>query len=159
MHVSSVKLPGNSSWRFTARSKFRRSLWRAKIPNPVYRAWPLAALLAFCFSRRSFPDDFRPSFLRTMRLIGQSQSCLRLPLPYQLTGSRFYGQMSFRTELCFTGIVSDDKSMPRFDRFLVLTESQFNLQNVIDPQSGLALLMKRECIPSAVWGKSICTRH
>ena len=94
-----------------------------------------------------------------MRLIGQSQSCLRLPLPYQLTGSRFYGHMSFRTELGFTGIVSDDKGMPRFDRLLVLTESQFNLQNVIDPQLRLPLLMKRECIPSAVWEKSMSTPH
>ena len=66
-----------------------------------------------------------------------------------------YGHMSFRTELCFTGIVSDDKGMPRFDRILVLTESQLNLQNVSDPQLGLALLMKKECIPFGVWGKSI----
>ena len=65
--------------------------------------------------------------------------------------------MSFRMELCFTRIVSDDKGMPKFDP--VLTESQFNLQNVSDPQLGLALLMKKECIPSAVWEKSMSTPH
>jgi hypothetical protein len=53
------------------------------------------------------------------------------------------------------GIVSDDKGMPRFDRLLVLTESQVNLQSVSDPRSGLALLMKQEGIPFGVWGKSI----
>jgi hypothetical protein len=74
-------------------------------------------------------------------------------------GGQFTAHMGFRTNLCYTGILGDDKGMPRFDRLLVLTEGQFNLQNVIDPQARLALFMKRECIPSAVWGKSQCTLH
>ena len=67
--------------------------------------------------------------------------------------------MSFRMELCFTRIVCDDKGMPKFDPLLVLTESQFNLRNIIDHQPGPVLLMKRECIPSAVGEKSLRTPH